>query len=152
MLHGASSQSIPIVTAYHSVGAAGLEHALLSTESVAIFVDKDSIPRLEAALQAVSSIRVVIYDGTQEAARESIGTLSAHFNSVVFKSFEELRELGKSNPAILHPPSGDDLCAIFYTSGSSGTPKGVPMRHKAVVAAGQWANFSIYTLSVLANH
>lgn len=99
-------------------------------------MDTDFVPRLEAALQAFSRIRVVIYDGTLEAARASIGTLSTHFNNVVFKSYEELRELEKNNLAVLHPPSGNGLCAIFYTSGSTETPKGVPMKHKAVVAAG----------------
>jgi long-chain acyl-CoA synthetase len=137
LLHGGSSQSIPIVTAYHSLGAAGLQHALLSTEAVAIFVDNDSILRLETALESVPSIRVVIYDASQEVAGESIRSLSARFSNVVFMSSEDLRRLGQAKPVSLHPPSADDLCAIFYTSGSTGTPKGVPMKHKAVVAAGE---------------
>ena len=33
------------------------------------------------------------------------------------------------------PPAPEDLCCIMYTSGSTGPPKGVPLKHKAVLAA-----------------
>ncbi len=113
-----------------------MQHALLSTEAAAIFIDADSVPRLGSVLDSASSIRLVIYDGDQEASRDSIRDLRDRSSHVIFISFDELRKLGEANPADLNPPGADDLCAIFYTSGSTGTPKGVPMKHKAVVAAG----------------
>lgn len=50
-------------------------------------------------------------------------------------SFEELRHLGEKNPVDPVHPSPEDLCCIMYTSGSTDVPKGVPIKHKAVIAA-----------------
>ena len=32
------------------------------------------------------------------------------------------------------PPSPDDLCTIMYTSGTTGDPKGVLLKHSAALA------------------
>ena len=136
MFHGAASQSIATVTAYSSLGLSGLQHALVSTSAAALFVDADSISRLQEILESASCLRLVVYAGSPEACTDSIDKLKTCFDQVKFIHFDDICLAGQHNPIPLNAPNADDLCAIFYTSGSTGNPKGVPMKHKNVVAAG----------------
>lgn len=61
--------------------------------------------------------------------------LKSSFPDLKVVSVDELEKLGKDNPFEPVPPKPDDLCCIMYTSGSTGDPKGVTIKHKAVVAA-----------------
>jgi long-chain acyl-CoA synthetase len=136
LFHGAASQSIPIVTAYSSLGVSGLQHAVNSTKAAAIFVDPASASRLQPILKETPSLRVVVYGGALDADWESFRASIGKFSHIQLLHYDELCTLGRRQATISNTPSSEDLCAIFYTSGSTGTPKGVPMKHKNVVAAG----------------
>lgn len=134
MSHGAVSQSIPITTAYDSLGEEGLKHSLVQTQAKAIFCDPHLLPLVSNVMKAAKEIKVVIYnDG--EIKQENIDKLKSTYDYATVLSFDELSSLGKSNPTDPVPPQPDDLCCIMYTSGSTGPPKGVPIKHKAVLAS-----------------
>ena len=135
MAHGAASQSIPIVTAYNSLGIEGLKHALESTEAVAIFVDANSISRVGAVFDSVPTLRFVVYDGDQDVLAQTVKE-HPRLKNVRFISYDDLYRLGQDTETPKNDPRPDNLFAIFYTSGSTGVPKGVPMKHNNVVAAG----------------
>ncbi|EXJ91414.1 hypothetical protein A1O1_04526 [Capronia coronata CBS 617.96] len=135
VFHGAASQSIAAVTAYGSLGLSGLQHALVSTKAAALFVDEDALIRLGDALQTVAEVRLVVYDGNSDSSSAEITRLKQTMGHVAFIHFHDLVSIGRQNRCAAHLPSADNLCAIFYTSGSTGDPKGVPMKHKNVVAA-----------------
>ena len=135
MSHGAASQSMPIVTAYDSLGEEGLRHSLVQTGSVAIFLDPNLIPTFVNCMKAAKSIKYVIYNDTPEPKTSDIEKIKSTNADVQVLSIAELRKLGEDNPVEPVPPSPDDIATIMYTSGSTGAPKGVLIKHKSVVAS-----------------
>ncbi|ROW14645.1 hypothetical protein VPNG_03216 [Cytospora leucostoma] len=135
MSHGAASQSLPIVTAYDTLGEEGLRHSMVATGAKAIFLDPHLLPTLTNVLKSATEIKYVIWNSQNEAKAEQIEKLEAAYPHIEVISFEDLRKLGEENPAKPVPPQAEDLCCIMYTSGSTGTPKGVPLKHRNVVAA-----------------
>ena len=135
MSHGAVSQSMPIATAYDTLGEEGLKHSLVQTKAKAIFCDPQLLKTLINPLKEATEIKFVIYNSDGEVKEENIKKLRSTFDYLTILSFEELRQLGESNPIDPVPPAADDLCCIMYTSGSTGTPKGVLIKHSAVVAS-----------------
>ncbi|CAZ82824.1 unnamed protein product [Tuber melanosporum] len=133
--HACASQSLPIVTAYDTLGQSGLTHSLVQTEAAAIFLDPHLLPQLINPLKEAVNVRYVIYNTDTPVKQEDIDTLKAAHERLRILSIEELIKLGQENPCDPDPAGPEDLCGIMYTSGSTGTPKGVPLLHKNVVAA-----------------
>lgn len=135
MSHGSASQSMPIVTAYDTLGEAGLRHSMVATGAKAIFLDPHLLPTLGNVLKDATEVRYVIWNNQNPVKQEHINNLKSSYPHVTVVSFKELENLGKENPCDPVPPAASDLCCIMYTSGSTGTPKGVPLKHSNVVAA-----------------
>lgn len=133
--HAAASQSMPIVTAYDTLGEEGLKHSLVATRAKAIFLDPHLLTTLINPLKEAKDIQYVIWNSQHEVNQDNIDKLKKAHEHLTIMSFEELRKLGESNPVDPVPPTPEDLCCIMYTSGSTGPPKGVPIKHKAVVAS-----------------
>lgn len=127
---------MPIVTAYDTLGEEGLQHSLAQTHAKAIFLDPHLLPKLVKPL-AKSDIQHVIYNSDGEVKQEHIEKLKSTYPNLSIYSYDEFQELGKANPVDPVPPGADDLCCIMYTSGSTGAPKGVLLKHKNVVGASE---------------
>jgi long-chain acyl-CoA synthetase len=126
---------MPIVTAYDTLGEEGLRHSLVSTKPKAVFLEPHLMKILSRTLGDAKSIQYIIYNDASHTPKEEDLEALKSFEVAVL-SYEELRRMGDFNPVDPAPPSPDDLCCIMYTSGSSGPPKGVPLKHRNVVAAG----------------
>lgn len=135
MSHGAASQSMPIVTAYDTLGEEGLRHSMVATRAKAIFLDPHLLPTLTNVLKDATEIKYVIWNSQNELKKDQVEKLKAAYPDIEVISFDALRLLGEENPSEPVPPDAEDLCCIMYTSGSTGTPKGVPLKHTNVVAA-----------------
>ncbi|KAL9608118.1 MAG: hypothetical protein Q9167_007025 [Letrouitia subvulpina] len=137
MAHGAASQSLPIVTAYDTLGETGLQHSLCQTHAKTIFTEPLLLPSLINPLKAAMDIQYVIYNDTDGAKvlPENVEKLKESHPRLTVLSFSKLQAIGNGNPYEPVPPDADDLCCIMYTSGSTGAPKGVLLKHKNVVAA-----------------
>ncbi|KAK9422667.1 hypothetical protein SUNI508_00530 [Seiridium unicorne] len=133
--HAAASQSMPIVTAYDTLGEEGLRHSMVATGAKAIFLDPHLLPTLGNVLKAATEVRYVIWNSQNQVKDDHINALKSNFPHITAISFKDLEKLGKENPADPVPPAPEDLCCIMYTSGSTGTPKGVPLKHRNVIAA-----------------
>lgn len=135
--HGAMSQSMPIVIAYDTLGEEGLRAALESTRPRAIFLEPQLAKMLLESLPNAESIEFLIFnDANQNISEVDLETIKCTCQYLRTLSFEDLRQLGEENPIKPTPLSPNDLCCITYTSGSSGTPEGVPLTHRNVVATG----------------
>lgn len=132
---GAGSQSMPIVTAYDTLGEEGLRHSLVQTQSKAIFLDPTLIPTLSNCLKDAKTIQTVIYNTDSDVKKEHLEKLKSDFSHLTVVSIDELKKAGEESPVDPVPPNPEDLCCVMYTSGSTGPPKGVLLKHKAVVAA-----------------
>ncbi|KAH8205547.1 hypothetical protein TruAng_000253 [Truncatella angustata] len=135
MSHAAASQSMPIVTAYDTLGEEGLRHSMVATGAKAIFLDPHLLPTLGNVLKDATEVRYVIWNSQNQVKDDHINALKSNFPHITVTSFKDLEKLGKENPSDPVPPAPEDLCCIMYTSGSTGTPKGVPLKHSNVIAA-----------------
>ena len=141
--HGAASQSMPIVTAYDTLGESGLKHSLLQARSKLIFLDPHLLTALIGPAKEAKDIQHVIYndDDTQTTKAEpaklkaDIQKLKEAHPHLSVHAFSELLKLGRDNMVEPVPPQADDLCCIMYTSGSTGSPKGVLLTHKNILAS-----------------
>lgn len=135
MSHGAASQSMPIVTAYDTLGEEGLRHSMVATKAKVIFLDPHLLPTLTNVLKDATEIKHVVWNSQNKVKQEHIDKLTSAYPNVKVISFDDLKKLGEEHPTDPVPPKPEDLCCIMYTSGSTGTPKGVPLKHSNVIAA-----------------
>ncbi|GFS96040.1 long-chain-fatty-acid--CoA ligase 1 [Nephila pilipes] len=90
------------------------------TKTMALINDKNEMPTLKLIVQIEP-----ISDIAKKKAEEF---------DVDLISYKEMESLGKANPVNLIPPKPENLATICYTSGTTGSPKGVMLTHKSIVA------------------
>ncbi|KAK9766017.1 long-chain fatty acid-CoA ligase [Basidiobolus ranarum] len=126
------SQNLTIVTAYETLGADGLKHALNEGEISVIFTTAELLKVISDIAADVPTLKHVIY--MDEAKNPMVDSLKTNSNLGVH-TYEEIRKLGVENPTESNLPEPEDLACIMYTSGSTGNPKGVMLSHANIVAA-----------------
>ncbi|CAL1266332.1 unnamed protein product [Larinioides sclopetarius] len=89
-------------------------------KTLALINDKNEMPTLKLIVQVAP-----ISASAKEKAK--------HFD-VDLMSFKEMEELGRAHPQNLNPPKPETLATVCYTSGTTGSPKGVMLTHKSIVA------------------
>lgn len=141
--HGCSRISTTIATAYDTLGESGLQHSLNEPGCAAIFTNADLLPVVANVVENVPSLRLVVYDGTPKQA--ILDKIKASREGIRLITIDEVREIGKNQPEetlLSRIPKADTMACIMYTSGSTGPPKGVMIRHSNLIAS----LGSVYTL------
>lgn len=168
MYLGAQSQSLPIVTAYDTLGEQGLIHSIEQTQSTAMFTDNNLLPKLVGPLSndRTSQIRYLIHSEKLDPQDKRFGgKLYSDAHDALCKikeirpdlqivSFQDLIEMGDKAKGEIdpHPPKPSDLSCIMYTSGSTGDPKGVVLTHANILAGVAGVSFNVLDDFVDKNH
>ena len=130
-IRGAERNSAIIVPMYDSLGTSAIEYITRHSEIEIAVVQKEKMAQLaDLCEKNMPTLRGVISIGEVDAAiRKRIEN-----RGIKVLTFAALMELGKANTVDPTPPGPEDICCIMYTSGTSGTPKGVVLHHRAVVS------------------
>lgn len=135
MAHGAATQSMPIVTAYDTLGEEGLTSSLEETRAKLIFLDAYLLKALIKPLQNAKDLEIIVYDKDEDLVKADLEILSEAHPGIKILSFEDLKKAGTESLIPPVPPTPEDTCCIMYTSGSTSTPKAVVIKHKAIVGS-----------------
>lgn len=101
-----------------------------------IFTNAELLPVVAKVIGEVPSLRVVIYDG--QPPESVLSKITGAREGVTILSLDALRQLGRAQPpetAESRTPSSDDVACIMYTSGTTGPPKGVVIKHSNLIAS-----------------
>ncbi|KAI0408385.1 acetyl-CoA synthetase-like protein [Xylaria palmicola] len=136
MSHGCASQSITIATAYDTLGPDAVEYSLTQTDAKAMYTDPHLLKTAHSPLKNAKKVQYLIYNDSTNmpVSDDELAQFKASHPQLTVISYSELVALGAQNPVAPVPPKPTDLCCIMYTSGSSGTPKGVPITHEGLIA------------------
>jgi long-chain acyl-CoA synthetase len=108
MAHGAATQSMPIVTAYDTLGEEGLTSSLEATRAKLMFLDAHLLKTLIKPLKKADYLEVIVYDKDEDLVKEDLDALLKAYPNLKIISFEQLRKAGAENPQDPVPPSPED--------------------------------------------
>jgi len=142
-MQACNRMSYVCVPLYDTLGEGAVEFIIKHASVSTVFVQGSKLPALAKALPKLKGVvKSVVYWGKppEDAVK------SAADEGVLVSSFEDFLASGEGSIRPPEPPSSEDLCTIMYTSGTTGDPKGVMIRHRNVL--GEILALQRYLISV----
>jgi len=132
---GSHAYSIPNTPLYDTLGTTAIDYILKLTESPIIVLSKNKLQKILDISSKSLKILITIEDLTEEDA----GIIKdAESKGYEILDFKKLLAIGKENLKPHRVPTPDTLYTISFTSGTTGVPKGVELKHSHVMASGSF--------------
>ncbi|KAL7582954.1 hypothetical protein Lser_V15G46307 [Lactuca serriola] len=129
--HACSAYSYVSVPLYDTLGPDAVKYIINHADLQAVFCVPSTLNILLSFLSEISSVRVIVVVGGVEEHLPSLPETSG----VKLVSYSKLLSQGHNNLKPFCPPKSEDIATICYTSGTTGTPKGVVLTHGNLIAS-----------------
>ncbi|KAK9919832.1 hypothetical protein M0R45_028407 [Rubus argutus] len=137
-----SAYSFISVPLYDTLGPDAVKYVVSHANIEAIFCTPDNLNTLLSFLSEMPSVALIVVVGGIYEHLPSLPSITG----VKLMSYLKLINQGRNSLQPFSPPEPEDIATICYTSGTSGTPKGVVLTHGNLIAscAGFSRSFRFY--------
>ncbi|TKR87182.1 hypothetical protein L596_011626 [Steinernema carpocapsae] len=127
-MHGIASYSMVLVPLYHNYKFEAVCEIVNSCKMEVIFCDtSDRAKEYLENMDAVPTLKKIIVMKPTEKL--------AHNDKIQILEWNYMLRVGEANLRPPQPPTAEDIYIICHTSGTTGTPKGVQLSHRALLAS-----------------
>lgn len=128
--------SLVNVALYDTLGPNALEFIINHAEISVVFCSGDRIPNLLQISKKCPNLRYIIsLDDLNDSPAANILRAWSADCKIKLVDWSSIRKLGRERAVPHRPPRENDLCAICYTSGTTGNPKGAMYIHRMQACA-----------------
>ncbi|PRQ42191.1 putative long-chain-fatty-acid--CoA ligase [Rosa chinensis] len=129
--HACSAYSFISVPLYDTLGPDAVKYVVNHANVQAIFCSVENLKTLLSFISEIPSVALIVVVGWADEHLRSLPSITG----VKLMSYLELLSQGRSSLQPFCPPSPEDVATICYTSGTTGTPKGVVLTHGNLISS-----------------
>jgi long-chain acyl-CoA synthetase len=133
IIQACSAYNLVVVPLFDMLGLDIIEYCTNHAEVQIVCMTANHIAPMLKLSPKIPQLKVIISIDPLEDSAEYVKKWASEHNIKIYE-FSEIEKLGKEIPREYNPPTPDDLFVIPYTSGTTGTPKGVMVSHRNIVA------------------